>query len=135
MKKNWIGTIVLVGVSLAAGLVFSQMWEQVLGQAGSFSADAPQVVVNQQAELPKCVVDFTTLPLQGGAPSQIRVVTVVDTEAKRIAVYHLDMSTGRLQLLSVRDIQPDLTLHQFNAMLPLPTDIAREVQQLRTTNR
>ena len=124
MKKNWIGAAMMVGVSVLAGLLLSQMWEQVLGQpAGGFSTPAPQVVMNVPAELPKCYVDFTTLPTVHGEIPRIRVITVVDTEAKRIAVYHMEMFTGQLQLRGVRDIQPDLMLNQFNATLPLPSEI------------
>jgi hypothetical protein len=135
MKKNWIGTVILVGVSVAAGSLLSQMREQVLGQSGGFSAPVPQVVVQQHAELLKCYVDVAPLPSPGGGISQIRVFTVVDTEAKKIAVYHLDTSTGRLQLLSTRDIQPDLMIEQFNAQSPLPSEIKQEMLRLRGTNR
>ena len=133
MKKNWIGTVVLVGVSVAVGLCLSQMWEQVLGQPGGFAAPAPQVVVNQPAELPKLCVDFATVtvPAQGGRPAEIRVITVVDTEAKKIAVYHLEMTTGKLWLRSTRDIQPDLMINQFNATLPLPSEIWQDVQRIK----
>ena len=135
MKTNWIGTAILVNVSVAAGLLFSQMREQVFGQHAGFPNADPKVVVQQQAELPKCLVDFVTLPLPNGGPSQIRVITVVDTEAKKIAVYHLDLMTGDLQWLSTRAIQPDLAVHQFNARSPLPSEVAREVQRLGGASR
>jgi len=132
MRKSWIGTVVLVGASIAAGLLLSQMWEQVLGQPGGFFVESPppQVVVNQPTELPKCYVDFVTLPIQGEALPRIRVITVVDTELKRIAVYHLEMATGKLWWLSTRDIQPELRVNQFNATSPLPSEISREIQRL-----
>jgi len=132
MAKNWIGTVVLVGMSMAAGLYLSQIWEPVLGQHGSFSAEVP-VVVNQPAELPKLCVDFVTVtvPTQGGRPAEIRVITVVDTEAKKIAVYHLEMATGKLYWRSTRDIQPELMVNQFNAMPPLPSEIWQDVQRFK----
>ena len=135
MGKQWIGTAMLVGVSVTAGLLLPQVWEQVLGQHAGFHDVDPQVVVQQQPELPKCLVDFVTLPLPNGHPSQIRVITVVDTEAKKIAVYHMDLTTGGLQWLSTRAIQPDLAVHQFNARSPLPSEVAREVQRLGGTSR
>jgi len=146
MKKKWIGTVVLVSVSVVIGFFLSQTWEQVLGQhnfghPGGFFVEgsqiapqvvAPQVVVQQQGELPKWCVDFVSLPpLPGENMSRLRVITVVDTETKKIAVYHLDITTGALRLLSVRDIQPDLMLDQFNATSPLPSEIIREMQRLR----
>ena len=131
MKKNWIGTVVLVGMSMVAGSLLPQMWEQVLGQPVGFSVEAPQVVVNQPAELPKWCVDFVTLPpLQGETLPRIRVITVVDTESKRIAVYHMDLISGSVKLLTVRNIQPDLTLDQYNPTGLLPTEIMRDKQRL-----
>jgi len=133
MKRNGIGAVILVGVSVAAGLFLSQMWEPVLGQHGGFSTADPQIVVNQPAELPKLCVDFVTvtMPMQGGRPAEIRVITVVDTEAKKIAVYHLEMATGKLYCRSTRDIQPDLMVTQFNAMPPLPSEVWQDVQRLK----
>jgi len=131
--------VVLVSVSMIAGLLFSQIREQVFGQSVSAIGNAPlvptqpapQVVVQQQHELPKCFVNIITLPpLNGESLPRLQVITVVDTEAKKIAVYHLDLSTGALKLLSVRDIQPDLMLDQFNATSPLPSEITREIQRL-----
>ena len=131
MRKNWIGTVVLVGVSMVVGLFLSQMWEPVLGQPGGFSVEAPlQVVVQQQAELSKCYVDCRPLPFPGGAPSQILVITVVDTEAKKIAVYHQDMTKGAVTWLSTRNIQPDLMIDQYNARSPLPDEVNQEILRL-----
>jgi len=127
MRGNWIGTVILVGVSMAAGLLLTQIWDQVLGQVGF--VEAPQVVVSQPAELPKCIVDFVWLPSMQGEMPRVRVITVVDTEAKRIAVYHSDMPTGQVRLLSVRDIKPDLMLNEHNATSPLPSEITRELQR------
>jgi hypothetical protein len=134
-RKNWICTVVLVGVSVTAGLFLSQMWESALGQPGGFAvATPPQVVIQHQPELLKCYVDCRPLPMPGGAPSQILVITVVDTEAKKIAVYHQDMTNGAVTWLSTRNIQPDLMIDQFNARSPWPSDVKQEVLRLGETN-
>jgi len=129
MRKNWVGTVVLVGVSLIAGSLLSQMWVQVLGQNANFALEVPQVVVNQQAELPKWCVDFVSLS------PQIRVITIVDTETKRIAVYHLNVVTGGVEWLSTRDIQPDLMVNRFNSLPPFPNQLIQEQQRLKETSR
>ena len=138
MRKSWIGTVVLVGVSMAAGSLLSQMWEPVHGQSAGFSVEAPpiapQVVVSQPPELPKWFVDFVSLPPQPGRP-EIRVITVVDTETKRIAVYHLNVADGGLKLLSSRNIMPDLLLDQFNPKPPFPSELMLEAQRLGKVNR
>ena len=130
MRKNWngIGTVVLVGVSMVAGAVLSHMWEPVHGQPAGFFVDnppvAPQVVVQQPAEVPKWFVNFAPLS------PQIQAITVVDTETKRIAFYHLDVTDGGLRWLSTRNIQPDLMVDQHNPRLPLPSDVMLEMQRL-----
>lgn len=128
MTKNWIGTVVLVGISAMAGLFLSQIREQVLGQPVGFSVEAPQVVVQPPAVMPKWFVDF--VDLSPGRGQGIRAITVVDTEGKKIAVYHLNLMDGSLRLLSTRNIQPDLMLDEYNAQLPLPSELMREMQRL-----
>ena len=130
MRKNWIGTGVLVGASLIAGALFSQIWEQVLGQPGSFSVEVPQVVVNQPAELPKWCVDFVTLPAYPG----VRVITIVDTESKAIVVYHEDLTTGGVTWLSTRNIQQDLMFRGFNVLSPTPMELIRELERSKGKN-
>ena len=149
MKRNWIGTIILVSVSIVIGFFLSQTWEQVHGQhslgqhnpgqPGFFMEGqqvVPQVVVQQQPEMPKWFVDFVSLPpLPGEHIQRFRAITIVDAETKKIAVYHSDITTGAVRLLSVRNIQPDLMLDQFNATSPLPSEIIREMQRLGDGNR
>ena len=137
MKKNWIGTFVLVGVSVVVGLLLSQMWEQVLGQPDVFSVSSPtQVVVKQPVELPKCYVDCVALPpLPGENFPRIRLITVVDTELKKIVAYHMDTTTGKLWLLTTRNIQPDLMIDQYNATSPLPSELLREYQRLEAEKK
>lgn len=129
MSKNWIGTVVLVCLSLTAGMFFSQMLEQVQGQPTGFSLESQPVVVNQPPTLPKWCVDFVPLPSQQGRPAEMRAITIVDPEAKKIAVYHVNVVTGQVWWLSTRNIQPDLTVNQFNATSPLPADMIKEIQQ------
>ena len=143
MKKNWIGTVALVGVSMVAGAVLSQMWEPVHGQPMhgqhtqgqhmhgqpfGFTAETPQVVpqvvVSQPAVMPKWFVNFVPVS------PQIQTITVVDTEAKRIAFYHLDITDGGLRWLSTRNIQPDLMFDQHNALSPLPDELMQEMRRI-----
>ena len=136
MRKNWnwIGTVVLVGVSMVAGAILSQMWGQPAhGQPAGFFVEsppvAPQVVVQQPTEMPKWFVDFAPLS------PQVRAITVVDTETKRIAFYHLDVTDGGLRWLSTRNIQPDLMVDQHNPRSPLPSELMLEMQRLGTVRQ
>ena len=50
-------------------------------------------------------------------------ITLVDTRQKVIAVYHVDRSTGALSLRSVRNLQWDLMIEDFNSNNPTPREI------------
>ena len=50
-------------------------------------------------------------------------VVVVDTRQQSMAVYHVSGMTGKIELKSVRKIQMDLAIEQFNASEPLPSDM------------
>ena len=124
---------------MAAGMFLSPTWEPVHGNPGvGFSAEspqiAPQVVVQQPAELPNWFVDFVSLPPQPGRP-EVRVITLVDTETKRILVYHLNVFDGGLWLLSSRNIQPDLVMDEYNPRPPFPSELILETQRLGKMNR
>ena len=134
MKKNWMGTVVLIGVSMVAGQLLSQMWEQVQGQpVGGFAVDAPpiapQVVVRQPGIPPNWFVDFVSLPPQVGKP-EIRAITVVNTEAKKIALYHLNVTDCSLKWFGTRNIQPDLMFDQYDGTSPLPSNLIPELERL-----
>ncbi|MDR0870564.1 MAG: hypothetical protein LBN39_07195 [Planctomycetaceae bacterium] len=123
--------IVLVGAVLISGYLFSLIREQVfaqypaLGQAGS----AAQVVVRPQPEPPRWLADFSWQddPAQPGR--KVQIGTIVDPESKHILTYQLD--GGKIKLLGVRNIQPDILIDQFNAVAPAPSEIRREIERLR----
>lgn len=56
-------------------------------------------------------------------PSGIQQVVVVDTRQQSMAVYHVSGATGKIELKSVRKIQMDLAIEQFNASEPLPSEM------------
>jgi hypothetical protein len=128
---------------MVAGVVLSQMWEPVHGQPlhgqplhgqpFGFSVEAPQiapqVVVSQPAAMPEWFVDFVPIS------PQIRAIAIVNAEAKKILVYHWNTTDGGLQLLSVRNIQPDLMLDQYNARSPLPDELRQEIQRIEQTRQ
>lgn len=61
--------------------------------------------------------------VQNGNQQPIQQIVVVDTRQQTMAVYHIASQTGRIELKSVRKIQMDLTIEQFNASEPLPSDM------------
>jgi len=54
---------------------------------------------------------------------QYQQVTVIEPKQRRIAVYHVDFATGQSALKSVRSIEFDLQLNQFNTKDPLPEEL------------
>ena len=50
-------------------------------------------------------------------------ITLVDTRTRSLAVYHLDRTTGAIALKSVRQVQWDLQMDDFNSASPTPREI------------
>ena len=51
------------------------------------------------------------------------MVTVIDPRQRSMSVYHVELSTGEITLKSVRNIQWDLQMMDFNGTNPLPKEI------------
>lgn len=56
-------------------------------------------------------------------PSGIQQIVVVDSQARSMAIYHVDPTQGKLTLRSVRNLTWDLSMEQFNGQAPLPSDL------------
>lgn len=50
-------------------------------------------------------------------------VTIIDPKQRSLCVYHIDMSTGQIELRGARDIQWDLQLNYLNSKKPYPHEI------------
>jgi hypothetical protein len=60
-------------------------------------------------------------------PTGTQQIVMVDVAGRTMAVYHIEPSSGKLQLKSVRNCQWDLRMEHFNGQTPLPSEI-RQVQ-------
>jgi hypothetical protein len=58
-------------------------------------------------------------------------VTVIDPRTYVMSVYHIEHATGTISLKSVRNIQADLMMDEYNTDIPLP----REVRAILTKQR
>lgn len=92
----------------------------VLGVAGL--ADG-QALRTGQERSPQTLMtpDLLALSQDGGDGRQ--QITLVDPRQRVMAVYHIDKATGMLQLKSVRNVQWDLTIEDYNTQAPAPRDI------------
>ncbi len=59
-------------------------------------------------------------------PSQ---VTLIDAKARVMCVYHVDRSSGEIELKSVRNFHWDLLIEEFNGVRPLPREIRALLEQ------
>ena len=55
--------------------------------------------------------------------NNLQQVTVIDPQTRAMAVYHVERTTGRVTLKSVRQLHWDLQLEEFNGISPLPREI------------
>jgi hypothetical protein len=65
--------------------------------------------------------DLLALSHDGGDGRQ--QITVIDPRQRVMAVYHVDRASGALQLKSVRNLQWDLLIEDYNSGTPAPRDI------------
>jgi len=61
-----------------------------------------------------------------GGPTQI---TLIDAKTRVMSVYHIDRATGAIELKSVRKLEWDLRMEEFNGVRPLPKDIRALLEQ------
>jgi hypothetical protein len=63
------------------------------------------------------------------ATEQRQQLIVIDPHTRAMAVYHVDLASGALSLKSVRNVQFDLMMSEFNGVSPSPHDIQSMLQQ------
>lgn len=103
MKQSLMGA--LLGVAVLAGLV-------VIGLPGEVSAQRPGFEAG---------TELIALATPAGTDRQ--QVTIIDPKSRAMSVYHIDLSTGAVSLKSVRNIQYDLQLSDYQAVSPTPREI------------
>jgi hypothetical protein len=117
MKRAMLGVLVGVVVVMAAIAVAQQRGEAPV-MRGASPAVSPAVAGSELIVVP------TSLGEKG------QMLTVVDPRQRVICVYHIDLSTGRIALKSVRNIQWDLQINDLNCEKPLPQEI-RPMSELK----
>ena len=63
------------------------------------------------------------LALSSDAEPGRQQVVVIDTKTRVMSVYHIEHASGAITLKSVRSIQADLQMDEFNTQSPLPREI------------
>jgi hypothetical protein len=110
----------LSGALLGTILVLAMSAGHSRSEGQGFADPAAAVVPRPIAPSPgACNLITHVLPAEGGP----QAVVVVDPNQHVMAVYHIDKTTGRIALQSVRNITWDLQMVEFNSDKPLPQDI------------
>ncbi len=113
--------LVTLGALVIAVLLIASLTAAPDGEVFGQRAAAPQADVPQRG-----LIALSTIV--GGQYEQL---TVLDPRAKVLAVYHIDLETGKPELMSVRAISQDLQLTAFNAERPLPQEIRSMLEHSR----
>ena len=71
--------------------------------------------------------DLITLAASAGEDRQ--QLTVVDPKTRVLSVYHINLANGEVTLKSVRNINWDLQMVEFNGVSPLPREIRSLLEQ------
>ena len=107
MRTMVLGAVVGVVVMLA-----------IMGLTGPSGEALAQRPVAQQADPAGGLI---ALSMPSGTERQ--VVTVIDPRQRSMSVYHVELASGEITLKSVRNIQWDLQMMDFNGTTPLPKEI------------
>ena len=103
----------LAAVLAVAAIAWSADAQQASVGAGYGSSGGPQQLITH------------FLPSEGHPTA----LTIVDPNARRIAVYHIARDTGEIQLKSIRNITGDLGLDYWNSGSPLPQEIIKGIER------
>jgi hypothetical protein len=111
----------ILGALLGAGLV-----AMAVGLCGQRN----EVFAQHVAPSPATAAggDLIAIPV-GPVGERSQMLTVIDPRQRVMSVYHIDGGSGKIALLSVRNIQWDLQMMDFNGVNPLPREIRTQLEQ------
>lgn len=113
MKRALLGALVCAGLVMAV--------------AGAF--DPPNSVFAQRMTTPVAATSDGGLIALPSAAERGQQITVIDPKSRVMSVYHVDAATGRIKLMSVRNITWDLQMMQLNSENPEPQEIRSLLEQ------
>jgi hypothetical protein len=114
MKRAWLGALLVAGLVLVA-----------VGAVGYCQS----IPVPPRAPYAEAAGDGRLVALCGPSADGAQLVTVIDSKARAMAVYRVDTATGKIKLLSVRNLHWDLQVLQLNSESPLPQEIRSLIEQ------
>lgn len=113
--RTWVlGTLVIAGLAMVA-VGATPGWGE--GTFPSPTRSYPEATANDQL-----------IALVSTVNERYRQLIVVDPKRCAVAVYHIELATGVMELRSVRNISSDLELSDYNGRSPLPAEIQSQLQ-------
>jgi hypothetical protein len=103
----------------------------VAGAIGLAEAQAPRPSQDRAPSQDRTASSPDLLALSHEGADGRQQITIVDTRQRVLAVYSVDRTSGTLQLRSVRNVQWDLQIEDFNSAAPAPRDIRALKDQQR----
>ena len=102
----------------------------LVGAAGLADAQGPRSAAERSGQ-DRVASSTDLLALSHEGPDGRQQITIVDPRQRVMAVYHVDRTTGALGLKSVRNLQWDLMIEDYNSGTPAPRDIRALKEQQR----
>jgi hypothetical protein len=104
----------VLGALMSAGLV--------IAAAGS-TPNRNEVFAQRLAQPRTASAEGELIALSTTMGEQYQQVTIIDPKSRVLSVYHVDLRSGEVALCSVRNIQWDLQMDNFNTKPPLPQEV------------
>jgi hypothetical protein len=118
--------LAMVGALIGAGLVVF-----VIGGTLPSGEAQAQRFRDQRADVPEISQTADLITLSTAAADEqgksVQQVTIIDTKARVMAVYHVRTDKGEIELKNVRKFDWDLQMEEFNATSPLPREVRSQV--------
>ncbi len=118
MKAVVLGLVAAVGIATAT--------IAALGGNGD-----PFPMTRQPAPVVSAPSGAGLIALSSPIDDRFSQLTVIDPVRQAVAVYHIERSTGTIELRCVRNIHWDLQMAHFNGQPPLPQEIRSLVEMNR----
>jgi hypothetical protein len=122
MKRATLGILVGIGVVIAAAAMAQQRGE-TLPPRSAGAMPTPAVPASAAVTGTELIVVPTVLG------DKVQMLTVVDPRQRVLGVYHIDTTTGKISLKSIRNIHWDLQIDHLNTDEPLPQQIRSMLEQ------
>jgi len=111
-------------VGLVAGALIVLTWSDAGPRPSALWGQLPATIETQGVSAAGPLI-----ALSSAAGDGRQQVVVIDTRNQAMTVYHVAHETGTISLRSVRNIQADFLMDEYNTDVPLPREIRAILKQ------